>query len=205
MTRRPLLLLAGIAVIVAALISPLETESGRYFWVHMCQHMVFVLVAAPLISGSRMFTAPAFLRSGIVVWALHAIALWAWHMPVLYDAAMRSQPLHALEHASFVITAVLFWNLVFDKAVDRFKRAAVVFGTMLQSGALGAILVFASAPLYEWHLRNTPSGRWGTPEVLESQQLAGAIMWVPQGFVYLAIMVALVAQALNALDVAEQR
>lgn len=196
MTRRPWLFIAGIVVIVVALLPPLETKTQTHFSAHMVQHMLFVLVAAPLLSSARVIgRGPAFLRSVVLVWALHAAALWAWHMPVLYDAAMRSDALHVLEHASFLVTAVLFWNVVIDVDVDRFKRVGLVFATMLQSGALGAVIVFAATPLYESHV--------GTG-ALSDQQLAGAIMWVPPGAVYLAVMVGLLARALNALDAAEQ-
>ncbi len=196
MTRRPWLFVAGVVVIVGALMPPLETRAGTHFSAHMLQHMIFVLVAAPLVSASRVIgRGPAFLRSAVLVVALHAVALWAWHMPVLYDAAMRSDPLHAIEHASFLVTAVLFWNVVMDTAVDRFKRVGLVFVTMLQSGALGAVIVFASTSLYESH---EGAG------ALTDQQLAGAIMWVPPGVVYLAVMLGLFARALAALDAAEQ-
>ena len=201
MTRQPALFVTGVIVVLVAVLSPLEAESARYFWVHMVQHMLMILVAGPLIAGSKVVTVrPPLLRSIVVVWGLHAAALWAWHMPALYDAGMRNDALHMLEHASFLVTAVLFWNVVFDARVDRFKRLGLVFGTMLQSGALGAVIAFASTSLYEWHVVNTP-GDYG---VLASQQLAGAIMWIPPGVVYLGIMVGLLARALSALDAAEQ-
>ena len=202
MTRRHALFIVGIVVVLAAVLSPLEAESARYFWVHMVQHMILVLAAAPLIAGSGVVAfQSAALRSPVVAGTLHAAALWAWHMPALYDAGMRNDALHALEHASFLVTAVLFWNVVFDRGIDRFKRVGLVFGTMLQSGALGALIAFASSPIYDWHVENTPSDY----QVLASQQLAGAIMWIPPGVVYLGVMVALLAQALSAFDAAEQR
>lgn len=200
MTRRPWLFVAGVLVVLVAVVSPLEREASLSFAVHMIQHMLMVLVAAPLISMSRVVgSGPRFLRSIVVVWALHAVALWAWHMPALYDAGMRSDPLHGLEHLSFLVTAVLFWSCVIDSAEHRFTRVGLVFATMLQSGALGVVLAFASSPLYEWHLRYAGPG-----EVLADQQLAGAIMWIPPGIVYLAVMLGLLARALSALDAAEQ-
>ena len=199
MKRRPLLLVAGAAVALAALVG-LEARSGLYFSTHMLQHMLFVLVAAPLIAASGLTRRPGPLRSLLVVGVLHAGALWAWHMPVLYDAAMRSDLLHALEHASFLVTAVLFWDAVFDFSIDRFKRAGLVFATMLQSGALGALLVFATTPLYESHVLDGIAA----PDPLPDQQLAGAIMWVPPGVVYLAVIIGLLARALSSFDAAEQ-
>lgn len=199
MKRRPLLLVAGVAVALAALVG-LEARSSLYFSTHMLQHMLFVLVAAPLIAVSGLTRRPGPLRSLLVVGVLHAGALWAWHFPVLYDAAMRSDLLHALEHLSFVVTAVLFWDAVFEGSMDRFKRTGLVFATMLQSGALGALLVFATTPLYGSHVFDGI----GAPDPLPDQQLAGAIMWVPPGVVYLAVMIGLLARALSAFDAAEQ-
>ena len=85
---------------------------------------------------------------------LHAVALWAWHLPVLYDAALESPPLHALEHLSFLATGVLFWGVVAARwqPVDPLQRVGAVFGTGLQSAALGACIAFAAEPLYESHL-----------------------------------------------------
>lgn len=205
MKTRPALFVLGMIVFFGAVLSPLDTESAQHFPAHMIQHMIIVLLAGPLIAGSGLVASrPKFLRSLVVVGLLHAIALWVWHLPTLYDAAMESDPLHVLEHLSFLGTAVIFWGAVLDAAVDRFKRIGLVFGTMLQSGALGVVIAFASNPLYEWHVENTPTGPLGSSMVLQEQQAAGAIMWVPPGVVYLAVMVALLAQALTAFDAAEQ-
>lgn len=205
MRRRPVLFAAGVAVVLAAVLSPLEAQAAQHFPAHMIQHMILVLVAAPLIAGSRVVEVRwPFFRSILVVGLLHAAALWAWHLPALYDAAMRSEPLHLLEHAAFLVSAVLFWIVVFDHETHRFKRVALVFGTMLQSGALGAVIAFASAPLYAWHVANTPDGPLATSRVLPEQQAAGAVMWIPPGVVYLAVMLGLLAQALSAFDAAEE-
>ena len=205
MTQRPALFVLGMIVVLSAVLSPLDTEAAQHFPAHMIQHMILVLIAGPLLAGSHLVDVRVtVLRSVLVVGVLHAVALWAWHLPALYDAAMENTPLHMLEHLSFLITAVLFWSVVFDAGIDRFKRLALVFATMLQSGALGVVIAFASAPLYEWHIDNTPSGPLGSSMVLSEQQAAGAIMWIPPGVVYLAVMIALLAKALSALDAAEQ-
>ena len=201
MSRRPWLLVLGIVIFATDVISTIDTATARFFWAHMLQHDVMIFIAAPLVAGSRLVPIkPRLLRSVIVVAALNAAALWAWHMPALYDAAMRNQMLHIVEHLSFLITAVLFWSVVFDGSVDRLKRVGLVFVTMLQSSALGALIAFAPEPLYQWHLNHAPPGA----DVLAQQQLAGAIMWVPAGVVYLAVMLALLWRALTVLDAAEQ-
>ena len=203
--RRPALFVTGLAIVIAAFLPPIDNEAAQHFPVHMIQHMVVVLIAAPLLAGSRVVEIRSgVLRSILIVGLLHAVALWAWHLPSLYDAAMENAGLHLLEHLSFLATAVLFWNAVFDPLHDRLKRVGLVFVTMLQSGALGVVIAFASTPLYEWHVDNTPTGPLASSRALSEQQVAGAIMWIPPGVVYLAVMVALLARALSALETAEQ-
>ena len=124
----------------------------------------------------------------IAIVIAHAVALWAWHLPALYDAAIENSLLHALEHLLFLATAMAFWAFVLGRSghLDRLQRVGLVFVTALQSSALGALIAFASEPLYRAHLVNT-SGL----TALEDQQLAGAIMWVPPGVVYLCVMLVL--------------
>jgi len=94
---------------------------------------------------------------------------------------------HALEHFSFLVTALLFW-WTFLHPGGRLRRSPgvallYVFGMTLVSGALGALITFSGAPWYRSHLPYTAA--WGlTP--MEDQQLAGLIMWVPGGLAYLA-------------------
>jgi putative membrane protein len=200
-SRRLAFLLMGLGVFIASVLPPVESAASKYFSVHMVQHIAMILVAALLFALARIVPSriPA-LRSVVVVGILHAVALWAWHMPVLYDAAMENAGLHVLEHLSLLGTAVLFWNVVLDLALDRLKRVALVFATMLQSSALGALIAFAATPLYGWHSGHTPAGY----DVLEQQQLAGAIMWIPAGAVYLVVMLALLRKVLLSYEAAEQ-
>lgn len=204
MTIKPLPLVGAVIFALVALGPPLEPLTEELFSAHMVQHMIFVLVVAPLVVASRALAGrvPGILRSTWVVFAAHALALWAWHLPALYDAAMDSLPLHLIEHLCFLVTAVLFWNVVLNASGDRFKRVALVFGTALQSGALGVVIAFAGSVIYRSHVASARD--WDmTP--LEDQQLAGAIMWVPPGVVYLCVMVALLAKALSASDAVEQQ
>ena len=182
MKQRPALFVLGMIVLFAAVLSPLDTESAQHFPAHMIQHMILVFVAGPLLAGSRMLDPQVrILRSIVFVGIAHAIALWVWHLPALYDAAMENALLHMAEHLFFIVTAVMFWNVVLDARVERLKRVALVFGTMLQSAALGVVIAFASEPLYEWHVEHTPTGPLGSSMVLSEQQAAGAIMWIPPG------------------------
>jgi cytochrome c oxidase assembly factor CtaG len=127
----------------------------------------------------------------LVVWFLHGLALWAWHTPGLYQAALASEPVHILEHSSFFLTALLFWWIVIapsHRELDKGMAVLYLFTTALQSGVLGFLITFASFPWYPAYAQTTAA--WGlTP--LEDQQLAGAIMWIPAGVVYVVAAVVL--------------
>ena len=126
-----------------------------------------------------------------------AVLLWIWHLPRLYQQTLASDLVHALQHASFLISALLFWWALIHGRAGRIGYGAAVFyvfGTALHSGALGALLTFAPEPLYSPYLATT--GPWGlTP--LEDQQLAGLVMWIPAGLSYLVAALVLMASWLR--------
>jgi cytochrome c oxidase assembly factor CtaG len=167
----------------------------------MVQHLLVMLVAAPFLAWG----APIGLTKGwnkpVVVGALHAAAMWVWHLPVFYDAAMANPLLHIIEHGSFLVTAYLFWVVVIGRpgSDDQLRRVALVFAMTLQSGALGAIIAFASTVLYSSHLDSS-----APLSPLEDQQLAGAIMWVPPGMLYLVVMIVLLWSAFRNYETADQ-
>jgi len=207
----------GLVALFVALISPIDAVSGSLFAVHMLQHMVLILVTAPLLvlGGAPIWLVwalPRQYRPGLgrwwnrarwlrstwqiltqpaVVWGLHALALWLWHAPGFYQAALRNEWIHLLEHFSFFATALLFWWVVLP-AHGRYRLnqglgVLYIFTMALQSGILGALITFALRPWYPSYMLTAPA--WGLT-ALEDQQLAGVIMWVPAGTVY--IIVALV-------------
>jgi putative membrane protein len=217
--------LAGTVVLAVALLSPLDSVSAELFSVHMVQHIVLILVAAPLlVAGAplapllwafpgdwrarlgRLWQRPSFRAAGslvthpLIVGLLGTSVLWLWHTPSLYQAALRTEALHAAEHGSFLAAALLFWWVVLSPGRRHGRPGAaflLVFVAMLQSGALGALITFARAPWYAIHADSVTS--WGlTP--LEDQQLAGVIMWVPMGTVYLVAALWLVATWLRSLE-----
>jgi putative membrane protein len=210
-------LYAGLLAVMGSLVSPLDALSSSLFSAHMVQHLMLILVGAPLLVFGApvvpmMLSLPRSVRSvmrsiervrvveaasravtkPLVVLALHSIALWAWHLPTPYQAALGDDGLHGVEHITFVATAMLFWALV----IGRRRRRRVGYGpailltfvTALQSAALGVVLTFASTVLYPVHAGRAEA--WGL-SALEDQQLAGAIMWIPAGIVYLGVMCAL--------------
>jgi putative membrane protein len=215
----------GLFVLGAALVSPLHALGGVLFSAHMAQHTLLVVVAAPLLVLGRplvplLWALPlarrrhlanvARLRSvsqawhaltrPLNAWLVHAAALWIWHAPALYGAAITSELAHAAQHTSLLGSALLFWYAVLEGARRRSygSSALYVFGTALHSAALGAILTLSNALWYPEYASTT--ALWGVTPVRD-QQLAGWIMWVPAGCVYLAVMLALLALWLRESEV----
>lgn len=182
----------GLGITGAALVPPLHGLSERMFSWHMGQHLLLVMLAGPAFA--RAFPRPRFSNAALVC-ALHAVVLWAWHLPTLYDAALRIDALHVVEHVSFLVTAGVLWAVILERGAEPLTRIGVTFVTGLQSAALGALIAFASEPLYTAHVGTT-----GAFTALEDQQLAGSIMWVPPGVVYLAVLLVLVFRWFSGLD-----
>jgi cytochrome c oxidase assembly factor CtaG len=116
-----------------------------------------------------------------------------WHVPALYDAAVEHESIHALQHAMFVGTSALFWwGLIYGRYGRVGYGAAVfyVFTTVVHTGILGAAMTFSGIPLYPVYA--APAAARGI-DVLEDQQLAGLIMWIPAGIVLTLFGLALFA------------
>ena len=223
---------AGMFAVLLALVSPLDAMAEALLSAHMAQHFLLIMVAAPLLvlgspgvafgaavpvtwrrAAHRIGRAGAPRRiahgfaSPVATWSLALVALWAWHLPALYDAALEHLPIHVLEHACFLGTALLFWwTAIAPSGRRRLYRGAdvlYVFTGGFQGAVLGALLVFASSPLFPFYsLART--GPWGlTP--LSDQQLAGAVMWVPSGIVSLLIAGMLFVRWLGAMERAMRR
>jgi putative membrane protein len=221
--------LAGWIVLVVALVSPVDALGGVLFSAHMAQHELLMAAAAPLLvlglpgiaitwalpagwrraAGRWTATGPVrtawtALTRPSVAWLLHAVAIWGWHAPALYDAAVARESVHALQHASFLGTALLFWwALIHGHGARRRYGAAVLylFTTAIHTTALGAVLVLASRPFYAVY---TSTAAWGLSP-LQDQQLAGLIMWVPAGAAYLVAALAFMLAWLRQSDRAGAR
>ena len=127
--------------------------------------------------------------SPLGAWAAHGLAIWLWHVPALYELAVRVEGVHALEHAMFAGTAGLFWSGVVHGRYGRIGYGAAVFyvfTTLVHTGLLGAVFTLAPSPLYPLYAARTP-------DPLGDQQIAGLVMWVPAGFVLTATGLALFA------------
>ena len=212
---------AGLLVLAATLLGPLDAWSEQSFAVHMVQHELLVLAAAPLlvrgrplarfawalspgararwrtwVRGSRA-EGPWALATGITgACALQTAALWAWHLPAWFRAALVHPGLHIVQHATFLVVALCFWWSVLRPAPPRqaaSRGIATLFITTLTTGALGALLTFGSSPWYAFADQAPPLGL----SPLEDQQLGGLIMWIPGGMVYVVVALLLGARALR--------
>jgi len=199
----------GWGALAAALFSPVDTLADRSFAVHMVQHELLMVVAAPLLVAARTFEAWAWaLRGGGVrvlaavaagwrrlatparAWWLHAAALWLWHVPAFFDAALDNVAIHVLQHLSFFVSALLFWWVVHGRGTGARQGSAfaMLLTTMLHMNALGLLLTFAPSAWYE-HDGATALGI----TALEDQQLGGLVMWMLGSLPYLGAGLAVVA------------
>jgi cytochrome c oxidase assembly factor CtaG len=209
---------AGWLIAAIALVSPIAWLAEILFSVHMTQHTLLMLVAAPLMAfgrpllaclwavpaerrervaasfrGRRVLAAWRWITSPLSAFLLQAIALWLWHLPALYQAAIADDGVHALQHLSFVFTASLFWWALVHGRYGRqgYGLAVVyVFLTAIHSGALGALLAVSPFP---WYRHYVDQGAAWRVDALVDQQLAGLLMWVPAGVIFIVLGLALFA------------
>jgi len=214
----------GWIAMAAALSPPMDEWSDTWIVAHMLQHELLMAVAAPLMAmgaplvaflwatparvrrpmlssvRSRPISAAwAALTAPLTVFLLHAIALWVWHLPSLYDYALEHEGVHLLQHACFFGTAALFWWGIAHGRYGRVGQGAAVlyvFATAVHGGALGALLTFSPRVWYAPYLARHS----GALTPLEDQQLAGLLMWVPGGLVFAAGGLMLFAAWLRASD-----
>lgn len=215
----------GLFFVWLALLSPIGSFSGLFFFMHMIQHLLLVEVAAPLLllgapvlpmlwalprdarvvlgslfgPGSPLHGAFVLSTHPLIAVTLYIAALAVWHLPSFYDAAQGRTAIHDLEHTIFLGTALLYWWPIVHPAGGRRRlsyAAAVPYllPPLLAGSLIGALLTFAQHPLYATYQR-VPR-LWGI-SVLQDQQLAGLIMWVPGGLAYIFPIFVLIALLLR--------
>lgn len=202
---------AGLGTIVAALLSPIDGIADQLFSMHMVEHLLLLLVAAPLLVLGRpalaflwafgpvgrkrvgrawmalgLRTGVATIMHPIVVWILFCGVFVFWHFPVPYQWALGNEGVHTAEHASFLVTALMFWSIVIEPSGRRrlaYGPTLVFIMTAAILSALpGALIALAPRPLYPAYAQGVAA--WGLT-LLQDQQLAGIVMWIPGGVVYL--------------------
>lgn len=219
----------GIVAIAVALISPIDAMSGVLVSAHMAQHVLLILVAAPLLAVSapggallrgtpqlvRVITRTtrravgldaerlARLRSPIARWLLYVVTLWLWHASIVYGLAVQHEPIHVLEHATFLASAFLVWSAILGPLRVRVTRGLGLLGVFtlgLQGIFLSVLLTFAREPYYAEHI--VAPAAWGLGP-LADQQLAGVLMWIPAGFIHTGIALFLLVSWLREFDAAD--
>lgn len=214
-SRRQRLIFSGGALLLAlALVSPLDLLADGYlFSAHMVQHMLLILGVAPLLLlGLPSVSVRRLLRWGPaarlervlgwppLAWGLATVVLWGWHLPVLYQAALRHELLHILQHLSLLLTATLFWWPVLApqrageaSLLAAWATALYLAAAMVSSSVLGIIFTLSSTVVYPvYQALPDDRGLWSLIRdqwqlaPLADQQLGGAVMWVLGGLPYLA-------------------
>lgn len=227
--------IVGLVALAVALLSPLDALGSALLTGHMAQHLVLLVIAPPLLvlgapDRLLLWALPPHWRRWLgglshragwrwtgrvllnpaTVFVLAVAALWSWHLPALYQLAIRHESVHIAEHLSFFLSALLFWWCVLPPLIrpvaNRRRRLAVaiplVFAIALQNGVLGALLTFSTQV---WYPIYGPTVReWGMSPI-EDQQLAGLLMWVPASVIYLVAALALVAALFQAEERAADR
>jgi putative membrane protein len=202
----------GSAVAIGAVSPPLEHLAEDLVSAHMIQHVLLILVAAPLIAFGRPFDhllrgLPVRARKRIggwrrrarltpattsriarpaVAWLSYALAVWFWHGSVPYQLAAGNEALHVLEHAVLFGAALGFWAIVLGSRPDVVSgfRLLMVFTTAFHTVLLGALLTFATSP---WYRSYAASAAGFGLDPLADQQLAGLLMWIPGGLLYTGV------------------
>jgi cytochrome c oxidase assembly factor CtaG len=214
---RSLAFLGGLLAIAAALMSGIETYDTTLFSVHMVQHLLLVLVAAPLIVLSAPVTqllraasprvrtrvllpilhstGVSVLAHPVVAWLAFALVLWGSHFSPLFNAALDDRAAHDLEHGLYLVSALLFWWPIvgLDPSPRRIGYPARALYLLLQlplNSFLGMAILFAQAPLYQHYA--TLGAPYGI-SALADQQTAGGIMWLGGDIVFIGALLVLVA------------
>ena len=195
--RHAVVFLSALAIMMLALSPPLEALAHRWLAAHMVQHMLLIVIVAPMLwmgapvvpllvglprsvrgmvlralngPGLRLLT--RWLLHPAVGWIAFALGFWAWHAPALYDLALESDLWHHVEHTCFLVSALLFWRPVIlawpaRMAWPRWTMIPYLGLAMFQSLPLATILTFSDRVIYAGH------------SSVDDQALAGLIMWVP--------------------------
>jgi len=201
----------GIGALLLALVSPISYFDTTLQWDHMVQHVLLLLVAPSLILLADPFrtawagylaaqgrpiavegTWPARAmrvlhagpRAATVVVLAFSIDLLMWHVPAIYNATLRVASVHDLEHLTFLVVGLLFWDQVISPVMTTGRlsllgRSVVVLLGMFVSWGLAVVIGYATHPLYAYP---SPSGGLS---LLADQEIAAGVMWVPGGTPFL--------------------
>ena len=212
---------AGVLILAATLVSPLDRLGEQIFAMHMVQHVLLLdLVPILLIAGltkvllrpvtprvHRLEQAVGFVAHPGFAIAAYVALMWLWHVPALYDAALENAAVHVLEHVTFLSVGALYWWHLLSPLRSRLRfgglaPVAYMAATKVLVGLLGIVLTFAPDALYDFYADGPR--HWGlTAE--DDQALAGAIMALEQAIVMGIALTYLFVRALGESEREEER
>jgi putative membrane protein len=186
----------AIALMLVIFISPFCALSSALFSARVLHHVLLVAAVAPLLAVAIPLRRAASLPLAALA-VVHAVVLWLWHAPGVYVWGLATVSAYWLMQGSLLGSAWLMWQAILTPAARPGPALVALAATIGQMGLLGALLVFASGPLYAVHFASTQP--WGLSP-LADQQLAGLLMWVPAIVPYLGLGVWLAWSSLRHLE-----
>ena len=196
--------LTGVLVLFIALISPLHELGDNYlFSAHMTQHLLLTLVVPPLLllgtppwllrpllRPPRVMRVARFLTLPVMAFVLFNVVFVLWHVPALYDLALRERDIHILEHLTFLVAGVILWWPVLSLLPELPRAPYIVqmvylFLQPTIPAILGAIITFSDGVLYTWYAE---APRIWDISAHTDQQVGGIVMWIPGGLAFLLTM-----------------
>lgn len=197
------------------LVSPLDTLADTYlFSAHVVQHFLLALVIPPLwilglpmpvLNHRGLVRVEHALSAPVLAWSLGVGTMLAWHLPILFNAALANPGLHIFQHLSFLITGVIYWWPIVAPASSRrmapLPSIFYLFSACTACSLLGAVLTFTPPGWYPAYLNPAGNpeilrqirGGWGL-DARSDQQLGGMFMWVPGCLVYLTAILTRIAR-----------
>lgn len=219
---RLLAYLTGLLALAVALLSPIHELASRLFTAHMIQHLLLMVVAAPLLllgnplspclwalprrgrrAAGRLLTRNAVFRKALwaltqmpVAWIVSVGTLWAWHLPAAYEAALSHHVIHDAEHVTFFGTALLFWWPVIEPAPrlhGRMHPGFVIVYLLAATGQNTLLGALIALPERLLYPYYASQPRLFGLSPLNDQALAGGLMWT-SGHMYLLPILVVVAR-----------
>jgi len=209
---RLMLFAAGLAAILVALVSPVDRLGEQLMMIHMVQHILLLDIAPILLilGLTKVLLRPVTRRLSAVekragylahpAFAVIAYAgfMWVWHIPAMYDLALRHNTVHVIEHVCFGAAGTLYWWHLLSPIRSRMRLGGMgpilyMVSTRLLVGLLGVGLAFAPNAIYPFYEHHPHY--WGLTAG-EDQNLAGLIMALEQSIVMGVALVYLFVQML---------
>jgi putative membrane protein len=224
--------LSGLGVVAVSLMSAIDILGSFFFFMHMLQHLLLIMVAPVLIwlgnpfpfliwglpkgrqIGTALLSRQAPFRAALqrlpagAILILSVALLWGWHDPAAYDAAIRYGWVHDVQHLTFFLPAVLFWWKVTGAAphvhgrLTAPGRIALLIGMAVANAIPGAIIALSPQVIYEYYL--AIPRLWGI-SAHQDQIIGGILMWIPGTMMYLLAVLVILGRLLGERDAAVDR